>query len=154
MIDWPLTWRNEHSLMQTWFPVINHCTSRVDHSSKIGIHCSKTQITAIFNGTFHETSMCQHMCVLQGTEVPFLGRIQPSISNCCTDSSVTLSTLSNVCGNAGSDQSSWQSQHYLGHFEGAETIEMRMSGIQWSLDACSLLFCGKILNLGEFCHTS
>lgn len=36
------------------------------------------------------------MYVLQCTEVPFLGTIQTSISNCCTDSFVQLSTLSNI----------------------------------------------------------
>lgn len=38
--------------------------------------------------------------------------------------------------------------------EGEETIEIQMNHIHWSLDVCSLLLCGKILNLDEFCHTS
>lgn len=47
--------------MQAWFPVINHCTSRVDHSSKIGIHCSKTQLPFLM--ALFMKQVCANTCV-------------------------------------------------------------------------------------------
>lgn len=54
---------------------------------------TQTQTTAIFNGTFHETSVCQNKHVFHAQNFHFWVRIHTSLSNCCTNFSVTLSNI-------------------------------------------------------------
>lgn len=64
---------------------------------KMAFLARRTENATIFKGTFHDTSTCQNMYVLQSTGVPFLGTIQTEyMSNC-------YYTQQHLCENAGSD---------------------------------------------------
>lgn len=138
--------------MQTWFPVINHCTSCWSLIKNWHPLAQRLKDLPFLLALFMK-QVCANMCTYYNAQkLHFWGEYRhPSVTAVqtlllpsahpamslwkCWLWSVTLTkpTLSRTSA------------------EGEETTEIQMRGIQWSLDVCSLLLCGKVLNLGEFC---